>query len=74
VDTALLDRLKVLRRRLADADGVPAYIVFSDRTLVEMAQRRPRTPGELLGVSGVGAAKLERYGSEFLQEIAKSPP
>ena len=74
VDTALLDRLKVLRRRLADADGVPAYIVFSDRTLVEMAQRRPRTPGELLGVSGVGAAKLERYGSEFLQEIARSTP
>jgi ATP-dependent DNA helicase RecQ len=70
LDTALLDRLKVLRRRLADADGVPAYIVFSDRTLIEMAQRRPRTPAELLDVSGVGAAKLERYGSEFLKELA----
>ncbi len=74
VDTALLDRLKVLRRRLADADGVPAYIVFSDRTLIDMAQRKPRTPAELLGVSGVGAAKLERYGSEFLQEISKRTP
>ncbi|HEX6644775.1 MAG TPA: ATP-dependent DNA helicase RecQ [Gemmatimonadales bacterium] len=70
VDRALLDRLKTLRRRLADADGVPAYIVFSDRTLVEMADRRPRTAAELLQVSGVGATKLERYGAEFLREIS----
>jgi ATP-dependent DNA helicase RecQ len=72
VDRALLDRLKALRRRLADADGVPAYIVFSDRTLVEMADRRPRTPAELLQISGVGATKLERYGAEFLREVAEA--
>ena len=74
VDSGLLDRLKVLRRRLADADGVPAYIVFSDRTLIDMAQRRPRSAGEMLEVTGVGAAKLERYGTQFLEELAAHAP
>jgi ATP-dependent DNA helicase RecQ len=69
VDTELLARLKALRKRLADRDGVPAYIVFSDKTLVEMAQRRPRTPAQLLDVSGVGAGKLARYGDAFLAEL-----
>ena len=68
-DPDLLARLKALRKRLADRDGVPAYIVFNDRTLTEMAQVVPRTASELLGISGVGQAKLERYGSEFLAEI-----
>ncbi|HLS47726.1 MAG TPA: ATP-dependent DNA helicase RecQ [Gemmatimonadales bacterium] len=69
LDQDLLDRLKRLRRTLADADSVPAYIVFNDRTLIEMAARRPGSPAELLQVSGVGAAKLERYGKEFLAEL-----
>ena len=69
-DVELFGRLKSLRRRLADRDGVPAYIVFSDRTLVEMAQRKPASPDQLLEVSGVGAAKLSRYGADFLAEIA----
>jgi ATP-dependent DNA helicase RecQ len=68
-DPDLLGRLKALRRRLADRDGVPAYIVFNDRTLTEMAQLQPRTEAELLNVSGVGAAKLARYGADFLAEI-----
>ena len=70
-DPDLLARLKALRKQLADRDGVPAYIVFNDRTLIEMAQVQPRTEGQLLGVSGVGAAKLARYGREFLDEIAR---
>ncbi len=71
-DPDLLARLKALRKRLADRDGVPAYIVFNDRTLIEMAQVQPRTEVQLLNISGVGAAKLARYGSEFLEEIARN--
>jgi ATP-dependent DNA helicase RecQ len=71
VDVDLLQRLKALRKRLADRDGVPAYIVFNDRTLTEMAQLRPRSAGDLLRVSGVGTTKLERYGADFLEELAK---
>jgi ATP-dependent DNA helicase RecQ len=71
VDADLLSRLKALRKRLADRDGVPAYIVFNDRTLTEMAQLQPRTPAQLLRVSGVGAAKLARYGDDFLTELTR---
>ncbi|HEU5049210.1 MAG TPA: ATP-dependent DNA helicase RecQ [Gemmatimonadales bacterium] len=74
VDVRLLERLKQLRRRLADAAGVPAYVIFSDRTLIEMAQRKPATASELLAVAGVGAVKLERFGEEFLREIARRTP
>jgi ATP-dependent DNA helicase RecQ len=59
----------VLRRRLAEERRVPAYVVFSDATLLEMAERRPRSEAELLQVSGVGLSKLERYGAAFLAEI-----
>jgi len=69
VDDALLTRLKALRKEIADAQGVPAYIVFNDRTLRELAERRPNTLEEMLSVSGVGAAKLDRYGSAFLEAI-----
>ena len=48
---------------------MPAYIVFSDKVLVEMAAQRPSTPAELLQISGVGPAKLERYGADFLEVI-----
>jgi ATP-dependent DNA helicase RecQ len=67
---ALFERLRALRKELADHQGVPAYIVFSDKVLREMAARRPRTPEELLDVPGVGPAKLERYGQAFLGAIA----
>ena len=70
-DPELLTRLKALRRRLADRDGVPAYIIFNDRTLIEMAQLQPRSEAALLNVSGVGEAKLARYGAEFLAEITR---
>jgi ATP-dependent DNA helicase RecQ len=69
-DPELLARLKELRKRLASAARVPAYVVFSDRTLLEMASLKPRTESELLSVSGVGAAKLERYGQAFLELLS----
>ena len=65
-DEALFQTLRDLRKDLADRQGVPAYIVFSDRVLREMVDRHPRSPGEMLDVSGVGPAKLERYGEAFL--------
>src|SRR6185436_55629 len=64
-------RLRDLRKRLADARDLPAYVIFHDRTLREMAERRPRTREELLDVPGVGPAKLERYGAAFLEELAR---
>ncbi|HET9948043.1 MAG TPA: ATP-dependent DNA helicase RecQ [Longimicrobiales bacterium] len=66
----LFQRLKALRKRLADEQGVPAYIVFNDRVLREMTVRRPATEGQLMAIPGVGPAKLERYGAAFLREIA----
>jgi ATP-dependent DNA helicase RecQ len=71
VDADLFQLLRALRSRLAEERGVPAYIVFSDATLLEMAARRPTTEAELLGISGVGPTKLERYGSAFLELLAK---
>ena len=69
MDEALFQRLKELRARLAAEAGIPAYIVFHDRTLREMAQRKPATEDELLQVSGVGARKAAQYGPAFLQAI-----
>lgn len=66
---ALFQRLRALRKRLADAQDVPAYIVFSDKVLLEMVVRRPVSRAELLEVPGVGPAKLERYGAEFLEAL-----
>lgn len=65
----LFEELRTLRKRIADERGVPAYIVFNDATLRDMASRMPMTDGEFLGVSGVGSAKLDRYGAEFLDAI-----
>ena len=59
----------MVRRELADDAGVPAYIVFGDKVLLEMVQRRPMSPRELLQVPGVGEAKLERYGAAFLRVL-----
>ncbi len=67
----LYARLASLRGELAREQGVPAYIVFSNAALVDMCAKRPRTPEEFLGVSGVGAKKAERYGEAFLAEINK---
>lgn len=68
-DLALLTALKALRREIADAKGVPAYVVFTDAALVDMCQRRPATLDEMLAVSGVGEKKLAKYGERFLKVI-----
>ena len=68
-DERLFQRLRALRKELADGAGVPAYIVFSDATLRAMARMRPHTPEELLEVPGVGEVKLGRYGSAFLDVL-----
>jgi ATP-dependent DNA helicase RecQ len=69
-DAELFDRLRALRKRIADEQGVPAYIVFSDAVLRAMAAHRPASHDALLRVPGVGPAKLERYGDAFLDVIA----
>ncbi|OOG28678.1 DNA helicase RecQ [Thioalkalivibrio denitrificans] len=68
-DPALFEALRGLRRRLADAQGVPAYIIFNDATLREMAAARPRSLDELAQISGVGERKLTSYGNDFLDLI-----
>jgi ATP-dependent DNA helicase RecQ len=68
-DAGLLAALKAHRRGLAQAQGVPAYVVFTDKTLMEMAERRPRTLDGMAGISGVGAKKLDTYGRSFLEVI-----
>jgi ATP-dependent DNA helicase RecQ len=72
IDTELFAHLRAVRKQLADAQGVPAYIVFGDAVLKEIAARRPRTPQELLAVPGIGPAKLERYGPALLQAIKET--
>jgi ATP-dependent DNA helicase RecQ len=69
-DEQLFDELRALRKRLADAEGKPPYIVFGDATLVQMARRKPLDEDALLAVSGVGQHKLEKYGADFLEAIA----
>jgi ATP-dependent DNA helicase RecQ len=66
VHSALFAKLKAQRMALAQAEKVPAFVIFSDATLADMCKKRPRTEAELLQVSGVGQKKLERYGKQFL--------
>lgn len=68
-DQALFARLKSLRKQLADARGIPAYLVFSDAALAQMVERRPTTERELLAISGVGPKKLAQYGAAFLAAL-----
>ncbi|MBZ9855443.1 DNA helicase RecQ [Mesorhizobium sp. CA13] len=70
VDGSLLAALKALRLRLAKERQVPAYVVFSDRTLIDMAERRPHDLDAFAEVNGVGAAKLREFGEIFLGAIA----
>ncbi len=67
----LFEQLRLLRKTLADEKNVPAYVVFSDKTLLEMASLRPRDAIEMLAVSGVGEHKLNLYGDTFLDEIRR---
>jgi ATP-dependent DNA helicase RecQ len=73
-DEGLYAALKAKRRALADAAGVPAYVIFPDRTLIEMTTRRPATLDALAGIPGVGAVKLERFGRDFLAVLTGETP
>ncbi len=66
----LFQRLRAWRSTVAKEQGVPAYVVFTDATLAAIAQTRPQDRSELSGISGVGAAKLERYGEAVLAVVA----
>ena len=70
VDQGLLASLRAVRLRLAKERDVPAFVIFSDRSLIDMAERRPRTLAEFAMVNGVGASKLKAFGEIFLETIA----
>jgi ATP-dependent DNA helicase RecQ len=67
ISEGLFSKLKELRLSIAREENVPAFVVFSDATLVDMCQKHPRTEEEMLSVSGVGNVKMERYGERFLE-------
>src|SRR5690606_614539 len=66
-ERAQWEALRALRRKLAEEHGVPPYVIFPDSTLLEMLRSQPRTLSDMAQVSGVGARKLERYGTAFLE-------
>ena len=68
---ALFEELRIVRKQIADATGVPPFVVFSDATLVEMARNKPFNEDELLAVTGVGEHKLAKYGGQFLAAISR---
>ena len=68
-DAPLLSALKAKRRALAEAARVPAYVIFTDKTLIEMAETRPATLDAMARIGGIGAKKLESYGRTFLEVI-----
>lgn len=65
----IFHQLTLLRNRLSKEHGVPPYVIFQDKTLREMAQRLPKDLEELRTINGIGTAKLEKYGTEFLEVI-----
>ncbi len=69
----LFDTLRDLRTDLATKQNVPPYVIFSDATLIEMAQRRPASDEDFLNISGVGDSKLKRYGRKFMKLIERTP-
>lgn len=68
-DINLLNRLKAVRKEVADSFSVPPYIIFSDKTLRDMCVKLPRNTYEMTGISGVGTVKLQKYGKKFIDEI-----
>ncbi len=73
VDSSLFERLRKLRKRIAEEQGFPPYIVLSDKSLQELATKRPQTIEEFGMINGVGDFKKKKYGEIFLKEINKSP-
>ena len=73
-DSKLLANLKALRKRLAEKEKVPAFVIFSNATLEDMAKKQPKTMDEFLTVSGIGRVKAQRYSTAFLKELEKHRP
>jgi ATP-dependent DNA helicase RecQ len=71
-DARLLEQLRALRTSIAREEQVPAYVVFADRTLLEIAVRRPKSPYALGEIRGVGPMKIDKYGERFLQLVRTS--
>jgi ATP-dependent DNA helicase RecQ len=71
-DASVFSNIKALRLKLAKQNNIPAYVVFSDATLIDMVTKRPVTREEMLGVNGVGPGKLEKYGDLFLETLSKA--
>ncbi|MBL3599866.1 MAG: DNA helicase RecQ [gamma proteobacterium endosymbiont of Lamellibrachia anaximandri] len=72
-DRPLFESLRALRLELAEAQGVPPYVIFHDATLTELARRRPASLHEMAAISGVGESKLARYGQQFLLQVREYP-
>ena len=70
-DSALMERLRELRKKIAATLGVPAYVIFSDATLRDMSIKKPLTTAEFMQVSGIGSIKAERFGKQFAEVIQK---
>jgi len=70
IDESLLDVLKKWRAQQARKQAVPAYIVFPDKTLKQIASAHPKTKTELLGIDGIGKVKLEKYGDVLLELLS----
>ena len=68
-DETLFDRLRKLRKKLADERGVPAYVIFGDNTLRLMAREYPEKPDDLRGISGIGEKKMTEFGEAFAAEV-----
>ena len=73
VDGELLRALKARRTELARANKVPSYVIFPDRTLIQIAAARPETIEDMAGIHGVGERKLEKYGEAFLAVVRAGP-
>jgi ATP-dependent DNA helicase RecQ len=71
-DSGLYQTLKDWRLQQARSDQVPAYVIFNDRTLDELARARPRTISQLLAISGIGRGKVDRYGRQILKVIEET--
>ncbi len=70
-EETLMDALRETRKQIADSHGVPPYVVFHDATLLGMIEHRPRSLADLLEISGVGLAKQQKYGQQFLDVLAR---
>jgi DNA helicase-2/ATP-dependent DNA helicase PcrA len=74
IDEALYDRLIAWRKQVSGEQKVPAYVVFTDATVVALAERRPSTPAELLAIAGIGPRKLGQYGAAVFALVAGGGP